>query len=169
MIGALVSFVGVGCVLLYPLAPADTIPGSYPLNHSDGIESSHPLVVYLSVVGGPMLLTWGAFTLRHRTLTPLTPRRTLLAPLLGLLGIVAGVGRFTYEWVRMTPFEVTHDIDSTSEIVDPSVLEIVQREFTGVQLVALAAILAMAVGAVAARRGWRGAIVSALVPHPHSS
>lgn len=159
--GVLAGFVGVGCLLVYPLAPAETIPGSDPFHSSGAIGVSDPLVVYFSVIGGSMLLTWSVFALRHRTLTPLTPRRVLLAPLLSVLGIGAGVGRFTYEWVRATPF-VWGDAEQTT--ADPSLLEIVLFELTGVQFVALAAVSAMVVGAVAARRGHRATIASALLP-----
>ncbi|MCU4971871.1 hypothetical protein OB955_03850 [Halobacteria archaeon AArc-m2/3/4] len=146
---------------MYPLAPAETIPGSDPFHSSGAIGVSDPLVVCFSVIGGSMLLTWSVFALRHRTLTPLTPRRVLLAPLLGILGIGAGVGRFTYEWTRATPF-VWGDSEQTT--ADPSLLEIVLLEFTGVQFVALAAVSAMVVGAVASRRDHRATIASVLLP-----
>lgn len=159
-LGAAASVVGVACMLLYPLSPAAAIPGSDPLAYG-GFETVHPVIVYCSAIAGPVLLTWGAFAVRQRTRRPLTPRRTLLALLLSVLGSVAGVARYTHEWVQATPFVAGATQPTT---VDPSVSEIVLREVTGTQFIALAAVSAMVVGSVAARRGWRDALVSTLLP-----
>ncbi|MCU4743669.1 hypothetical protein [Natronoglomus mannanivorans] len=162
------SVVGMGLLLVYPSVPVETIPGSDPIHPAGALESSHPLVVYLSAVSGPVVLVWGMFVFRYQNLTPLTPGRALLAPVLSVLGIVAGIGRFTYEWIQATPFDAVHrfERDGTveAETIDPSVLEIVLRELTGVQFVALAAVSAIVVGAVAARHSWRDATVVALLP-----
>lgn len=160
-IGFVLAFIGVCLLVVYPLAPAEIIPGSYPIHSSGALESSQPVVVYLSTVGGPVLLVWGLFVFQSGNLRPLTPSRTLLAPVLSALGSIAGVGRFTYEWLTATPF-VSGATQPTT--VDPPVSEIVLLELTGVQFVALAAVSTMVVGAIATRRGWRSTIVSALLP-----
>lgn len=160
-IGFALAFVGVCLFVVYPLAPAEILPGSYRIHSSGALESSHPVVVYLSTVGGPVLLVWGLFVFRSGNRRPLTPRRTLLAPVLSALGSIAGVGRFTYEWMTATPF-VSGATQPTT--VNPPVSEIVLLELTGVQFVALAAVSAMVVGAIAARRRWPSTLVSALLP-----
>ncbi|OVE83633.1 hypothetical protein B2G88_14470 [Natronolimnobius baerhuensis] len=152
--------IGIACMMAYPLSPADVIPGSDSLPYG-GIRSAHPFVVYTSAIAGPILLTWGAFAMRQQTRRPLTPRRSLLALLLSVLVSVAGIARYTYEWVQETPF-VAGDTQPTT--VDPSVSEIVLREVTGTQFIALTAVSAMIVGSVATRRGRRDAFVSALLP-----
>lgn len=167
-LGLLASVLGIGFLMAYPLAPAEAIPGSHQVHSSGAIEASHPLVVYCSVIGGSMLLTWGVFALRFRTVTPLTPRRAFLAPLIGIGAIVAGVGRFTYEWLQAMPFEAVHAIhrDGTVESTtwELSVLETVQMELTVVQFVALASISMTVTGAIATKHDRRRTVASALVP-----
>lgn len=160
-VGLILSFIGICLLLVYPLAPAEIIPGSYSIHSSGALESSHPPIVYLSAVGGPVLFTWGIFAYQDGCISPLTPVRTLLALVLSVIGIIAGVGRFTYEWMEATPF-ISGATQPT--VVDLSVSEIVLLELSGVQFIALAAVSAMVVGSIAAQRGWRSTIVSALLP-----
>lgn len=164
VLGAVASVVGLGCLLVYPLAvpvvyplaPVEVLPGPDPAV----FEATHPFVVYCSAVGGAMVGTWGVFALRHRTLTPLTERRALLAPLSSLLSIVAGIGVFTYAWTREQPIGWC----ATEPPADFSVPQIVHIEIASAQPVALAAISSMIVGVIASERGWRRAAASAVLP-----
>lgn len=158
-LGLLASIAGATGLLLYPLWLAGVVPGSDRI--PPGLpEASHPLVVYLGVVGGSILLTWGVFTARHRTVASLTPRRSLLALPVALLGIAAGVVVFVAQWTGTVPL----DLEGNPGAFDPSSLEIVLIEVTAVQFVALAAVSATFVGTVVARRGRRTAAASAGLP-----
>lgn len=161
--GVVAAVVGLGLLLVYPLArpvvyplaPVEWIPGSARV-----FAATHPLVVYASAVGGAMLLTWGVFAVRYRTRSPLTSRRVLLAPVLSVLCLVGGIAVFTYEWVRGMPVGWC----ATEPPTEFTPSQIVRIELGPPQFAALAAISAMVVGTIAARRGWRYAAASALVP-----
>ncbi|OVE83395.1 hypothetical protein B2G88_13120 [Natronolimnobius baerhuensis] len=141
--------------VMYPLAPAEWIPG-----YSHSLEPTHPFVVYVSAIGGALLVTWGVFAVRHRAVAPLTVRRALLAPVLGLFAIGAGVAVFTYEWIHGLPIGWW-----TAEApLEFHASQVVHAELGVPQFGALAAVLAMVVGTVAARHGWHRAVVWALLP-----
>lgn len=155
--GLLSVFVGIGVLAIYPLAVLDLVAAGQTL--SGGVpEATFPPVVYLSVVAGSVLGTWGAFVARERSLTPLTTRRAFLAPLLGGLATVAGIATFAARWLRGTPTNLE------GQPYELPMLEIVRLEFTGVQLIALAGVSAIVVGTTLARRGRRAAAVIAVLP-----
>ncbi|OVE84896.1 hypothetical protein B2G88_11045 [Natronolimnobius baerhuensis] len=97
----------------------------------------------------------------------MTPRRALIAPGLSVLGLVAGIGRFTYEWTTDMPFEVVEAQpggSDASRTVDWPMHMIVQMDLGAAHFASLTASSMVVIGAIAAQRGWRRAAKSALVP-----
>lgn len=158
-IGFLTAVIGLAITLGYAatVLSRENFPVGVPLPTS-------PVPVYISVIVGPVLLTWGVFAVRHQTLTPLTLRRALVAPLLSLLGTAAGIIVFVIEVTAETPIEIPSDTSRGSTTYDPSILELVRWEFTGVQVLALVAVSGLVVGTVIARKGWRAGAASAALP-----
>ncbi|WEL16438.1 hypothetical protein SVXHr_0253 [Halorhabdus sp. SVX81] len=157
-VGVVAVLVGMGSSFLYPLVVAGLLPGIEQIA-STAPRSSHPFVVYLSVIPGPILLTWGAFAYVDDEYTPLTPRRALAALVPVLVSVCLGVSLFAARWTGATPTDIEGQARAPLTLV-----EALQVELTAVQFVALAAVSAMVVGSVAATRDRWTALATGAVP-----
>ncbi|WEL20322.1 hypothetical protein [Halorhabdus sp. BNX81] len=157
-VGVVAVLVGMGSSFLYPLVVAGLLPGIEQIA-STVPRSSHPFVVYLSVIPGPILLTWGAFAYVDDEYTPLTPRRALAALVPALVSVCLGVSVFAARWTGVAPTDIEGQARAPLSLV-----EALQLELTAVQFVALAAVSATFVGTVAATRDRWTALATGVVP-----
>lgn len=140
----------------------------YPLSEPR-VEANVPLprggpVIWVSIVAGALLVTWGGFAIRDRRRRPFTVPRALVALGLGVLCAAAGLARFALTWARMTPIEVWEPGSPEPRMLDPALTEILLREFGDLHVVSLAALSAVVVGTVTARRGRRAGAASLVLP-----
>lgn len=157
-VGVVAALAGAGFVLLYPLSVAGVLPGTEGTG-SVVPRTTHPILVYLSVIVGPILLTWGSFVYLDDEYAPFTPRRALGALVPALVSASMGISWFVYEWMgeTMTGLE--------GEVSPPLPFgELLRLELTAIQFVALAAVSAMFVGTVVATRDRRTALATTAVP-----
>lgn len=157
-VGLAAALVGVGCLLAYPLTVIGVVPWASEV--PPGLpETTHPLLIYFSVVAGSVLLTLGTFAIRGGTVRPLTPRRALVAVLSSFVTLAVGLAAFTYRWAG------TSRIDLEGNVLPPlDLVQIVRLELHSIQFLALAGVSALYVGTKAARRGWRPTLASAALP-----
>lgn len=156
--GALAALIGAAALLVYTLY----LP--YSTGRTPVPELRSGIVVWTSTVVGPLLLTWGWFAMRNRTVSPLTPRRALLVPVLSCLASIGGIARFAYGWLQATPFESTLPTGAEDRTIDPSVVEIVRMEFGSLHVFTLVTVAFTVVGTVSARGGRRSTLASVALP-----
>jgi len=154
LVGSLALLAGLVPLLWYPL-DRPRIEANVPLPRSGP-------VIWVSIVAGALLVTWGWFAVRDRTYRPFTAPRALVPLGLGILCALGGLARFAVTWARATPIEVVEP--GGPRTIDPALTEILLREFGDVHVVSLAAVSAVAVGTVTARRGPRAGLAS--LPFP---
>lgn len=157
-IGFLATILGVGVTLTYAGA---VVTGSE--SYVGVPESTYPPIIFLSVVFGPVLLTWGWFAQKDGSVQPLTLKRSLGAPVAATIGSVVGLAAYVLRWLRVTPLTFPSDTGGQPRTLDPSIVEIVQWEGPGAHLLAIAAASAMLAGTATARHG-RSGLLGVLLP-----
>lgn len=155
IVGSFAVIAGVAALLVYPLsAPPTTGPHEVP-------DPRAAPIVLPSLVIGPILVTWGVFSLKDGSFHSLTVRRALIVPFLAGVSAVVGLGRFVYQWQNATPFQVYQPSSPENPtIINPSVVEILQKEFHASHFMAIAALGAFLTGAATARRGTKVGFMS---------
>lgn len=157
IVGLLATGIGVAALLVYPLLSPEMAGRPETPRVSPG------KVVLPSLFIGPILVTFGIFSLKSRNLRPLTIKRALFAPVLAAIAGTIGLAHYVYLWNSVTPFE-QYDASSQDnyQTIDPSIAELLQREFATSHFLAIAALGGFVAVVTFARRGLRGGLLSAL-------